>query len=139
VSVLLDTNIVSELRKGARADARVRAWFATIPETDVFLSVIVLGEIRRGIERVRAKDAAQALALERWLQRLTRYHADRILPVDERVADEWGRFSAQRNVAPVDVLMAATARAHGLILATRNMRDVAWTGVPCLNPFQPPG
>ena len=138
MSVLLDTNIVSELRKGERADARVRAWFATQPEADIHLSVLVIGELRRGVERVRARDARQAEALERWLQRLTRLHADRILPVDARVADEWGRFSARRNASPIDVLMAATARAHQLTLVTRNTRDVAWTGVAHLNPFERP-
>jgi predicted nucleic acid-binding protein len=133
---LLDTNVVSELRKGSRADARVQAWFATIPEDEVFLSVVVLGEVRRGIERIRPTDPDQATVLERWLQRLTRQHADRLVSVDRHVADQWGRFSAERNVSPVDVLMAATARVHGLILVTRNTRHVAWTGVPCLNPFE---
>ena len=136
--MLLDTNIVSELRKGERADARVRAWFATLPEADIHLSVLVIGELRRGLERVRSKDARQAQALERWLQRLTRLHADRILPVDARVADEWGRFSARRSASPIDVLMAATAGVHQLTLVTRNTRDVAWTGVAHLNPFERP-
>lgn len=136
MSVLLDTNVVSELRKGNRADARVRAWFATVPDADIHLSVLVVGELRRGIERIRLKDSRQADVLERWLQRLTRQHADRILPVDRRIADEWGRFSAERNASPVDVLMAATARVHELTLVTRNTRDVAWTGVACLNPFE---
>ena len=136
--MLLDTNIVSELRKGERADARVRAWFATQPEADLYLSVLVIGELRRGVERVRSKDARQAQALERWLQRLTRLHADRILPVDARVADEWGRFSVRRSASPIDVLMAATARVHQLTLVTRNTRDVAWTGVGHLNPFERP-
>ena len=139
MSVLLDTNIVSELRKGARAHARVRAWFAAQHEADLHLSVLVIGELRRGVEQVRSKDARQAQALERWLQRLTRLHADRILPVDARVADEWGRFSARRSDSPIDVLMAATARVHQLTLVTRNTRDVAWTGVAHLNPFERPG
>lgn len=136
MSVLLDTNVVSELRKGTRADARLRVWFATLPDEDIHLSVLVVGELRRGIERIRLKDSSQADALEKWLQRLTRQHGDRILPVDRRVADEWGRFSAARNTSPVDVLMAATARVHELTLVTRNTRDVAWTGVSCLNPFE---
>ena len=138
MSVLLDTNVVSELRKGDRADERVRAWFAAVPEVDIHLSVLVVGELRRGIEAVRGRDARQAQVLERWLQRLTRQHADRILPVDRRVAEEWGRFSARRQVSPVDVLMAATAKVHELTLVTRNVRDVAWTGVDFLNPFERP-
>jgi hypothetical protein len=139
VSLLLDTNIVSELRKGERAHPRVRAWFEAVADSEIHLSVLVVGELRRGIERVRAKDATQATALERWLQRLTREHADRILPVDRRVAEQWGRFSAERNGSPVDVLMAATARVHELVLVTRNTRDVAWTGVACINPFERQG
>ena len=121
VSLLIDTNVVSELRKGDRADRHVRAWFATVSDDDIHLSVLVVGgELRRGIERVRAKDAGQAEALKkRWLQRLTRQHADRIVPVDRRVADEWGRFSATRHESPVDLLMAATARVHELTLVTR--------------------
>ena len=83
--------------------------------------------------------AGLSAALERWLQRLTREHADRILPIDRRVAEQWGRFSAERNVSPVDVLMAATARVHELVLVTRNTRDVAWTGVACMNPFESRG
>ncbi len=136
MSLLLDTNVVSELRKGGRAHPRLRAWFETVADSEIHLSVLVVGELRRGIERVRAKDATQATALERWLQRLTREHADRILPVDRRVAEQWGRFSAERNGSPVDVLMAATARVHELVLVTRNTRDVAWTGVACMNPFE---
>lgn len=136
MSLLLDTNVVSELRKGDRTDKHVRAWFATVSDDDIHLSVLVVGELRRGIERVRVKDAGQAEALERWLQRLTRQHADRIVPIDRRVADEWGRFSAKRHESPVDLLMAATARVHELTLVTRNTRHVAWTGVACLNPFE---
>jgi len=136
VSLLLDTNVVSELRKGERADTRVRAWFESVADTDLHLSVLVVGELRCGIERVRTKDAKQAAAMERWLQRLTREHAERILPVDRRVAEQWGRFAAERNGSPVDVLMAATAHVHELVLVTRNTRDVAWTGVACINPFE---
>ena len=136
MSLLLDTNVVSELRKGARANARVRAWFESVDDTDLHVSVLVVGELRRDIERVRTKDAGQAAALERWLQRLTREHGERILPVGRRVAEQWGRFSAARNGSPVDVLMAATAMVHELVLVTRNTPDVAWTGVACLNPFE---
>ncbi len=136
MSLLLDTNVVSELRKGARAEVHVRAWFAQVDDEDVYLSVLVIGELRRGIERVRGRDTAQAQALERWLARLTRQHADRILPVDRRVADQWGRFSSTRSASPVDTLMAATAHVHEMTLVTRNVRDVVWTGVACLNPFE---
>jgi len=136
VSLLLDTNVVSELRKGSRANPHVRDWFESVHDADLYLSVLAVGELRRGIERIRARDARQATALERWLQRLTRQHADRILSIDRRVAEQWGRFSAERNGSPGDVLMAATAHVHELVLVTRNTRDVAWTGVTCLNPFE---
>ena len=135
MSFLLDTNVVSELRKRERMDPRVRAWFDEAAAEDLHLSVLVVGELRRGIERLRQKDTTQAAALERWPQRITRDHADRILSVDRRVAEEWGRLSAQRSGSPVDLLMAATARVHELVLVTRNIRDVAWTGVQCVNPF----
>lgn len=136
MSLLLDTNVVAELRKGERAHVHVRAWFAAVDDRDVHLSVLVIGELRRGIERIRLRDGAQAQALERWLTRLTHQHGDRILPVDRRVADQWGRFSSTRSASPVDTLMAATAYAHEMTLVTRNVRAVAWTGVACFNPFE---
>ena len=135
MSLLLDTNVLSELRKGNRANARVRGWFAGVSSEEIHLSVLVVGELRRGIERIRARDARQAAALERWLTRVVTDHGERILPVDRRVADQWGRLSAVRPVSVVDTLLAATALVHGLVLVTRNVSDVAWTGVSYLNPF----
>jgi toxin FitB len=136
VSLLLDTNVLSELRKGARADARLRGWFDGVEPGEIYLSVLVVGELRRGIELVRRRDAARAAALERWLKRVTADHAERILPIDELVADQWGRLTARRPGSVIDTLMAATALVHGLLLVTRNVKDVAWTGVACLNPFE---
>jgi predicted nucleic acid-binding protein len=138
VTYLLDTNVVSELRKGSRCHARVASWFEGVDDQDLGLSVLVIGEIRRGIEAVRRRDSRGASALERWLGRLLREHAERVLPIDARVAEEWGRLSAIRPGSVVDVLLAATARVHGLTLVTRNVRDVEWTGVAWLNPFEPP-
>ena len=135
MSLLLDTNVVSELRKGARMHARVRAWFAAVAEEDVHLSVLVVGEIRQGIENVRARDPRQAAALEAWLGRLVAQHGDRLLPIDRAVAEVWGGLSSRDASSPIDLLMAATARVHGLILVTRNVRHVGWTGVAHLNPF----
>ena len=134
-AVLLDTNVVSELRKGARADEHVRHWYASLAEDDVFLSFLVIGEIRRGIESVRRKDQTSARALDRWVAGLVRDHAPRILPVGGEVAEAWGRLDASATLPTVDGLMAATASVHGLILATRNVRDVARTGVAVVNPF----
>ena len=132
---LLDTNVVSELRKGERADANVVAWFGKSDAADLFLSVIVVGEIRRGIELIRRRDLATAHALDRWMTRLLAGFEDRILPVDGRVAEEWGRMNVPNPLPAVDSLMAATAKVHGLVLVTRNVKDVAATGVRTLNPF----
>ena len=128
----------SELRRGPRCDSRVRAWFSGLEDDELFLSVLVIGEIRQGIERLRRRDPPGVGSLERWLADLVRHHAERILAVDPAVATEWGRLTGTRSASVVDVLMAATARVHGLTLATRNVRDVEWTGVACLNPFEAP-
>lgn len=134
MSWLLDTNIVSELRKGERTHPRLRAWFADADEDALFTSVLVLGELRRGIESLRRRDVPSALALELWLAALTDGFAERILPVDRIVAEEWGRINVPDPVPTIDGLLAATARVHGLTLVTRNTRDVARTGVPVLDP-----
>jgi predicted nucleic acid-binding protein len=135
VKFLVDTNVISELRKGARCDANVGAWFAAVPAEELYLSVLVVGEIRRGIERLRRRDATAARKLENWLQKLVSAHDDRILPVDRRVAEEWGRMNVPDPIPVLDGLMAATARVNGLVLATRNIKDVARTGVRSVNPF----
>ncbi len=136
---LLDTNILSELRKQDRCDPGVRTWFEQSPEHQLFVSVLVLGEIRRGIERIRARDPRQADALEAWLESVTRHYEERILPVDLGVADRWGAMGSLQPIAPVDGLLAATALTHQLTLVTRNVADVESTGVKLLNPFsQPP-
>ncbi len=135
MSVLLDTNVLAELRKGARANAHLRRWFGGVSVDEIYLSALVVGELRRGIELMRRRDTKQAAALERWLTRVTIDHAERILPVDGPVADLWGRLTAKRPGSVVDTLMAATALVHGLLLVTRNVKDVAWTGVSYLNPF----
>jgi predicted nucleic acid-binding protein len=132
----LDTNILSELRKGARANAGLRAWFEAVNPEDIHLSVLVVGELRRGVELVRRRDTRQAAALERWLTNVTLDHAERILSVDGPVAELWGRLVARRPGSVIDTLMAATALVHGLLLVTRNVKDVAWTGVSYLNPFE---
>jgi predicted nucleic acid-binding protein len=136
VSLLLDTNVVSELRKGARANPDFQAWLAGVADEDIHLSVLVIGELRRGIELLRRRDTRQAMALDRWLDRLMIDHGDRIVGIDLAVAETWGRLSALRPASLVDTLLAATAHVHGFTVVTRNVKDVAWTGVPCLNPFQ---
>jgi predicted nucleic acid-binding protein len=135
VNYLLDTNVLSELRKERQCHPNVAAWFAEVGDDDLSLSVLVVGEIQRGVEAHRQRDGTKAAALEHWLARLLRDHGDRILPVDRAVAEEWGRLSAARSASVVDTLLAATARVHGLTLVTRNVRDIEWTGVSCVNPF----
>lgn len=131
---LLDTSIVSELRKGERASLGLREWFAEASEESLYTSVLVVGELRRGIESVRRRDAPSALALDHWLAGLTGDFADRILPVDQAVAERWGRLNVPDPVPAVDGLLAATALVHGLTLVTRNTRDVVRTVVPVLDP-----
>ena len=113
------------------------AWYASIDDADIYLSVLVLGEIRDGIERVRVKDPARARVLDQWLADVLASFADRILPIDNLVADAWGRMRATRPVPTVDALMAATAKVHGMTFATRNVSDVADLGADVLNPFDP--
>jgi len=137
VSYLIDTNVISELRKGARADQCVAGWFAGLAEDDLYLSALTIGEIRKGIESVRLRDRRAAASLERWLREVIDSHRDRILPVDETVAEEWGRLNVPNPLPVVDGLLAATAAVHGLVLATRNVKDLRRTGVPLLNPFDP--
>jgi predicted nucleic acid-binding protein len=135
VTFLVDTNVISELRKGARADRRVVAWLEGVDDDDLRLSVLVLGELRQGVERLRKRDAASAQRLDRWLQGLAERYMGRILPIDEPVAQLWGRLNVPDPLPAVDGLMAATALVHDATLVTRNVRDVARTGVRLLNPF----
>ena len=137
MSFLIDTNIISELRKGARCDRHVADWFSSVADDDLFLSALVLAEIRRGIELIRPRDSSKADALERWLREVEVAFAGRVLEIDNAVSDRWGRMSAIRPVPVIDGLLAATAMANGLTLVTRNDRDVAGLGATVLNPFRP--
>jgi hypothetical protein len=137
VSFLLDTNVVSELRKGARADGHVREWFSAVAADELFLSVLVVGEIRRGIEAIRRRDRAAATSLDRWLATVVSDCSDRILDVDLDVAAAWATFNVPDPLPVIDSLLAATAHVHGLTMVTRNVADIARTGVPVINPFEP--
>ena len=138
MTYLLDTNVISELRKGNRCDANVSTWYRGVEDVDIFLSVLVLGEMRRGIERIRRNDPQQTAVLERWLQEVALRFAGRILPVDNMIAEAWGRTYYIRNVPVVDGLLAATAKVHNLTLVTRNVSDVEDLGAKVLNPFSGP-
>jgi hypothetical protein len=137
VAYLLDTNVVSELRK-VTPNPYVAGWHHTHRHTEAYLSTLVVGEIRQGIERVRSRDPRQAEGLERWLTRLLSVYRSRVLPVTVEIAQEWGRLNALPHPPPViDGLLAATAKVHRLTLVTRNVVDVSRTGVAVLNPFEP--
>jgi toxin FitB len=135
VTYLLDTNVVSEVRK-RRADPGVVSWFASVRTTELYLSVLVIGEIRRGVERLRGRDADRAAAYEKWLIDLQEAYGDRVVPVTAEIADVWGRIGAPDPLPEVDGVLAATAIVHGWTLVTRNTSDVARTGVRLLNPFE---
>ena len=133
---LLDTNVVSEVRKGRRSDPNVSNWYAGVGESQLFISSLTIGEIRKGIELARRRrDVDQAEALETWLQAVIQRFSGRILTVDTEEADTWGQISAIRPVPVVDGLLAATAMAHDMTLVTRNVSDVKGLGVRVLDPF----
>lgn len=136
MSYLIDTNIISEIRKGARCDVRVSAWYSSVADEDIFLSTLVLGEIRKGVELARARDPGKAVALERWLEEVQAAFDGRVLGIDNAVSDQWGRMSAIRPVSVIDGLLAATALTNGLTLVTRNDRDVSGLGALVFNPFK---
>jgi toxin FitB len=135
VSYLLDTNVLSELRRKL-PEARVAGWFSKRPAGTLYLSVLTMGEIRKGIETLR--DPPRRLVLLDWLEtELPTFFSGRILPIDAAVADRWGRMVAQagRPLPAIDSLLAATALQHGLILVTRNLRDVQGIGAQALSPW----
>lgn len=135
---VLDTNVVSELRKAhtGRADARVMAWAAGVPATQLFVSVITVLELETGVLQVERRDPRQGKVLRAWLDNhvLRAFH-DRILPVDAAVARCCARLHVPNPRAERDALIAATALVHGMTVATRNVADFAPTGVPTLDPW----
>jgi len=135
LSFLLDTNVVSEARKGSRANAGAMRWLSSVVTEDLYVSVLVIGEIRQGIEGLRGRDPTQAGHLETWLSGLRHRYADRILPIDLETAEEWGRMNVPNPISSRDGLMAATAKVRGMTFVTRNTADVERTGVRVLNPF----
>lgn len=135
MSYLLDTNVLSELRR-TTPNAGAAEWFAQRPASTLYLSVLTLGELRKGAEGIA--DASRRTALLDWLEaELPIFFTGRILPVDAQVADRWGRLvaTANRPVPAIDSLLAATAAHHGLSLVTRNVRDFANLGLEIINPW----
>jgi len=135
---LVDTNIISEQRKHSRADPGVLAFFEDADTEDLrlFISVVTLGELRRGVEMKRYRgDRQQCLVLDEWLLGVQRRYAHSILAVDARIIELWGHLRVPYAENALDKLIAATALVHGLTVVTRNVRDYANTGVRILNPF----
>jgi toxin FitB len=134
LSFLLDTNVISEIRRGR--DSNVEAWISDVDDIDLHLSVMTLGEIRKGIEQLRSRDPDQAEVFADWLVELQQRFADRIVAIDSRIAEEWGRLNANAPRDTVDSLIAASARIHGLTVVTRNTVDFQGCDVPLLNPWE---
>lgn len=126
---------LSSRHEGTRCDPGVATWFAGISREEVYLSALTIGEIRKGIENIRRRDERTAEALEAWLAELVATFSDRIVPIDESIAERWGRFNVPDPLPVIDGLLAATASVQGLVLVTRNIQDMERTGVAFLNPF----
>jgi predicted nucleic acid-binding protein len=135
---LLDTNVVSELRRPDKADAALVAWAGATPAASMFLSVVTVLEIELGARLVERRDTAQGRVLRTWIDGQILPHFDgRILPIDTAVALRCAQLHVPDPRAERDALIAATALVHGLTVATRNVRDFEATGVPLLNPWTP--
>jgi predicted nucleic acid-binding protein len=129
--LLLDTNVISATRR----TQRIADWLADKDPSRVFLSVLTLGEIDKGARSLAARDPAASRFLAGWLELVRAEYSSRLLTIDEAIALEWGRLAAIRTRGIVDGLLAATARVHGLTVATRNVADFADTGVAVVNPW----
>jgi predicted nucleic acid-binding protein len=133
---LVDTNVISEARKGAAANAGVRKFWQQVDDGDLYLAVQTIGEIRCGIEIIRGRgDVAQADRLEKWLAKLVENFGERILHFDDACAQVWGKLMAPDRQHPIDRQIAAIALIHGLTVVTRNAADFAGTGVDVSNPY----
>jgi len=135
---LVDTEVISEARKGDRSNAGVRAFFSRASQdgAELYLSAVTIGELRQGVERIRHRgDKAQAQRLERWLLQVTSAYADRILPLDEETAHVWGRLRVPNPENPLDKQIAATALIHDLEVISAKVAHYGPTGVRVRNPF----
>jgi toxin FitB len=133
--ILLDTVVLSEIRK-SRPSAKVMAWLQSQREDQLYISVISIGEIARGIEKARKADPEFAQALAQWLDTLQRLYADRILPITPPIAKLWGELSAKQGHDGADLLIAATAQVHRLAVATRNVKHFSPMQIEVVNPFE---
>ncbi len=136
MSYLLDTNVISEIRK-PNPNAGVSDWFAETESGELYLSVLVVGEVRQGIERLRRRrDRKQAAQFERWLTVLKQDFAERLLPISIAIAERWGFINARQPLPVIDGLLAATAIEHDLTFVTRESGTLAASGVRLLNPWR---
>ncbi len=134
MNFLVDTNVVSELGR-KNPDRHVVAWANSVGTSALHLSVLTLGEIAKGAASLERRDAVRGTALSRWLEGLHHQYADRIIAVDDEIAEAWGRLASRRSTPVIDALLAATALVRGMTLVTRNVRDIADVGVEVLNPW----
>jgi toxin FitB len=135
---LVDTDVISEARKGQQGNAGVQAFFSRASQEGaaLYLSAVTIGELRQGVERIRYRgDKSQAQRLEQWLLRVTSAYADRILPLDEETSHVWGRLRVPNPENPLDKQIAATALIHDLVVISRNVAHYGPTGVRVMNPF----
>lgn len=137
MNYLIDTNVISELRKEKRAHPNLVAWAARVEPMHLFTSVLVLAEIRLGIELKRRGDPVQGELLDAWFLRMRSRLGTRVLGLEEQVGHEWAQINVPDRLPVIDGLLAATAKVHGMTLVTRNIGDVARSGVAVLNPFEP--
>lgn len=132
---LIDTNVISELRKGKRANSGVLRWFERHTGEDLWLSVLVVAELRRGSAVIRERDPAEADKLDSWLDYLEASYSDRILPVTLDIVRQWAAMEIPDPLPMVDGLLAATAISHGLTLLTRNAAEIERSHANWENPF----
>lgn len=136
MSYLVDTNVISEVQKGSRANSNVSTWWKSTDSSDLFLSVVVIGEIYRGIERLALTDPNRGQEFFDWIQEVIGAFEGRILGIDLESAIIWGKLTSGRSIPLADALLAATALSRNMTLITRNTRDIHDTGVRYVNPFE---
>ena len=136
MAYLIDTNIISEIQKGNKADPGVKKWYATVDEDQIYLSVLVMAELQQGIELLRRRDVKQAKILDKRMRTFRETMEDRILPINLNIAMRWAKNNVPDRFPVIDGLLAATAIEYDLILVTRNVKDVERSGARLLNPFE---
>ena len=136
MAYLIDTNIISEIQKGNKADPGVKKWYATVDEDQIYLSVLVMAELQQGIELLRRRDVKQAKILDKRMRTFRETMEDRILPINLNIAMRWAKNNVPDRFPVIDGLLAATAIEYDLTLVTRNVKDVERSGARLLNPFE---